>query len=211
MRHRNLLLAISALAMVAACDTDNDNDRIDAAATAHTTLETFDSPDSVLPVPLVGPSTPTCINGWIVPAAGSPTFIAGLDLLAVSLGTTARLVVVDDVRYFTGPDIPGIIEPRHEQIERWYVKARLHNDPSIRGRFLVTKRGQSGGFEAVAPFATHGWSSPHWSGFEGDGQPTTYPDLPGTWTGVRYDFVTGTGGSGNRGLPPETEGCLTDT
>jgi hypothetical protein len=37
------------------------------------------------------------------------------------------------------------------------------------------------------------------------------PGLPGTWTGVNYDFVTGEGDSGNRGLPDANEGCMLGT
>ena len=29
------------------------------------------------------------------------------------------------MRYFTGPDAPGIIEPRYEPVYRWYIKAGL--------------------------------------------------------------------------------------
>ncbi len=29
------------------------------------------------------------------------------------------------MRYFTGPDQPGIIEPHYDSVERWYIKAAL--------------------------------------------------------------------------------------
>ena len=144
-----------------------------------------------------GQPTAACAEGWDTPAPGSPVRSDGLDLLRISLGTSDRFVV-EDIRYFTGPD----------GVERWYVKARLENEPTFRGRYLVERRGDSGGVVAVASADTAGWQSPDWAGFEGEGELTSYPDLPGRWGGVRYDFVTGTGGPGFPGLPTEVAGCL---
>jgi hypothetical protein len=213
MSHRTFLLLIPALAVLSAgCATD---DPIDVQVVTHSTTaesSTDQASDGDTPTtrPTSGPSTPTCVNGWTTPAADGATFTAGVDLVSASLGTNERLAV-EDFRYFTGPDSPGIVDPRHEQVEHWYIRAHLESDSSSGARFLVTRRDRSGGVEAIAPYDTHDWNSPDWSGFEGDGPPATYPDLPGTWGSVRYDFVTGNGGSGNPGLPPENEGCLAGT
>ncbi len=64
---------------------------------------------------------------------------------------------------------------------------------------------------AVAPWDTTGYESPDWTGFIGDGPPTTYLGLPGQWSGIPFDFVTGEGDSGNAGEPPEIVDCLAGT
>ena len=157
-----------------------------------------------------GTRSATCVDGWTTPRSGDSRRKEGLDLLRVSAGTTSRFVV-EDLRYFTGPDSPGIVEPSQGSVERWYVKASIEGDPTYRGRFLVEKRGGSGGVVAVAPHHTRGWAPGDWSGFEGEGEASTHEGLPGRWAGVRYDFVTGEGGPGTRGLPAEVEGCLGGT
>lgn len=35
-----------------------------------------------------------------------------------------------------------------------------------------------------------------------------YADLPGEWSGIAHDFVTGAGDSGQPGLPDEVADCL---
>ena len=47
----------------------------------------------------------------------------------------------------------------------------------------------------------------------GEGEPQTYIGLPGQWSGVPFDFVTGggEGGSGQPGLPSEVTACLAGT
>jgi spore germination protein GerM len=153
-----------------------------------------------------GAATPACIAGWTSPPAGDPLRAEALDLLRISTAHQGRFVV-EDIRYFVGPDTidPGL------EVEHWYIKARAEADSSFRGRFLVLRRNGSGGVVAVAPFDTNGWESPDWAGFEGEGELTAFPDLPGRWAGVRYDFVTGTGGPGTPGLPGAVRGCLDGT
>ncbi len=117
---------------------------------------------------------------------------------------------VDDIRYFTGPDPENILEPRYENLDRWYIKATpVDADPTYRGRWLVERRTETVlGVSAVAPFDTTGFESPDWSGFEGDGAPRAIEGLPGKWGGIQYDFVTGEGDSGFPGLPASQVGCL---
>jgi hypothetical protein len=63
----------------------------------------------------------------------------------------------------------------------------------------------------VAPYDTHGFRSPDWSGFqydEADADKKAYPGLPGTWSGIRYDFVRGGAGLDVPGLPDTVVGCI---
>jgi hypothetical protein len=106
------------------------------------------------------------------------------------------------MRYFTGPEVPWILYPRPPFVERWYVKASLVDDPSVRARWIVERRDENRrGIVGVAPYETSGYRSPDWRGFVGDGEPRVVPGLPGLWVGINYDFVTGEGDGGNRGLP----------
>ena len=165
---------------------------------------------TTVPAPQPTNASTSCVGGWVTPGPGDSRRKDGLDLLRISAGTTSRFVV-EDIRYFTGPDRPGTIEPRDDSVERWYVKASLEDDPTYRGRFLVERRDGSGGVVAVAPHHTSGWSETDWSGFEGEGPPSAHEGLPGYWAGLRFDFVTGAGGPGTPGLPSEVEGCVRDT
>jgi hypothetical protein len=155
-----------------------------------------------------GPPVAGCINGWISPAEDSAVRQEGLELLAASMGVAGPFNV-SEMRYFTGPDMPGVIEPHYESVERWYIKASLIGEPKFRARWLLEKRTETvKGISGVAPFDSEGFNSPDWSGFVGDGPPTEYKRLPGEWYGIRYDFVTGEGDSGQPGLPPDLLECL---
>jgi hypothetical protein len=119
---------------------------------------------------------------------------------------------VSEMRYFTGPDVPWILDPHYDVVDYWYVRAALTGDPSFRARFLLEQRTDTiKGISAVAPFDTVGYQSPDWTGFTGDGKPQIYAGLPGEWPGVAYDFVTGEGDSGQPGLPDQVVGCLSAT
>jgi hypothetical protein len=135
----------------------------------------------------------------------------GLEILSGYLGVTGPWDV-DEIRYFVGPDSPGVIEPFFENVERWYVRGSLESDPGFRGRFLLEKRSdQVLGVSAVAAYESTGYKSPDWTGFIGEGPPTTYLDLPGQWSGIPFDFVTGENDGGMPGLPPEVVDCLAGT
>ena len=124
---------------------------------------------------------------------------------------------VTELRYFTGPDSPGVIEPRFDRVGRWYIKAGLTNDLGFRGRWLIEKRSRDVlsvffvGVSAVATWDSSGYESPDWTGFIGEGDPQTYIGLPGQWSGIPFDFVTGEGDGGQPGLPPEVVDCLAGT
>jgi hypothetical protein len=127
------------------------------------------------------------------------------------MSVTGRLRVVE-MRAFRGPEVPWILDPRPLFVQRWYVKAILEQDPTFRGRWIVERRSADvAGISAVAPFRTRGFRSPDWRAFEGQGDPRSIPGLPGRWSGLVYDYVTGEDGPGFPGLPKEVVGCLAGT
>ncbi len=169
------------------------------------------SPPPSPSVRLSAPPSPRCINGWVQPKKGTPLRTEPLDIIRGQMGVSG-LFVVEEMRYFTGPEAPGIVDPRPPVVHRWYVKAHLQNKPSFRGRWLIEKRrADIKGISAVAPFDTRGFKSPEWRGFVGEGPSTSYPGLPGKWVGINFDFVTGEGDSGFPGLPRKVAGCLRGT
>ena len=118
---------------------------------------------------------------------------------------------VVEMRYFVGPESPPSEQGYLKDIERWYIKLFAVDDPAYQGRFLVEQRRFGRGVVAVAPYDTRGFVSPDWSGFQwsaGDPARRAYPALPGTWQGVRYDFVNGGEGLTIPGLPDVLVGCL---
>jgi hypothetical protein len=168
------------------------------------------TPQGTAPIALATP-WPECVDGWISPAAGSAEYAEGLELIESQMGVTGPWTV-DEMRYFTGPDVPWIIDPHFDVVYYWYVRGNLTADPTFHGRWIVEKRDETRlGVAAVAPYDTDGYESPNWTAFEGDGQPQAYIGLPGEWAGIPYDFVTGEGDGGQPGLPDEVVGCLADT
>jgi hypothetical protein len=152
-----------------------------------------------------------CINGWITPAADSAEYQAALEMIESQMGVSGPWTVAD-MRYFTGPDVPWIIDPHYDTVQYWYVRASLTDDPKFAGRWLLEQRTDLiRGISAVAPYGTTGYASPNWTGFTGDGKPKIYVGLPGLWPGVAFDFVTGAGDSGQPGLPDQVIGCLSGT
>lgn len=164
------------------------------------------------PTPTFFASTPApdCVEGWIAPVPGSDEYDAGLEIMGSQMGVEGPWQV-EELRYFTGPELPNV-EPQYPFVERWYVRAALADDPAFRARWLIERRTELiAGISAVAPYDSTGYKSPDWTGFVGEGEPVTYLGLPGQWSGIPYDFVTGAGDSGNPGLPDEVVGCLTGT
>ncbi len=179
------------------------------------TISPTDGPTSTAPAspgstPVAGSPGAGCVNGWSAPAPGSPAHETGLAILSGHLSVEGGWTV-QEMRYFTGPELPNV-EPQYPSVERWYVSGALVSDPNFRGRFLLERRTeQIAGISAVAPYASSGYQSPDWTGFIGEGPPTTYLGLPGQWSGIPYDFVTGAGDGGFPGLPEEVAGCLSGT
>ena len=132
------------------------------------------SPAAAAPPLGVGPS---CVNGYVIPAPGTDTFDEPLELIAGQLGVTPSFVV-EEMRYFTGPESPGIIDGV-DVVERWYVSLHSTDDPTFIGRFIVEARTDTiRGVSAVAPIDTSGYHSPDWRGFVGEGPPRRSPGCP---------------------------------
>ncbi len=165
------------------------------------------------PPPTSGPATASCIQGWVTPPEGSAHAETPLRVIRRTTGVKGPLAVVD-MRYFVGPESPPSDMGYLQDIQRWYVKLYAKDEPAFQGRFLVEARRFGSGVSAVAPYDTQGWSSPDWIGFQydsADTEPKAYPGLPGTWSGIPYDFVKGGGGIQIPGLPREVAGCLDGT
>ena len=166
-----------------------------------------------VPPPTSGAASPTCVNGWTKPLANTSGFTDPLGIIRRTTGVQGPLVVVD-MRSFVGPESPSSTQGYLLEVERWYIQLYAKDDISFQGRFLIEARRFGRGVAAVAPYDTIGFRSPDWIGFQyqsEDTQPTTYPGLPGGWSGTPYDFVKGGGGLKFSGLPDEVSGCLDGT
>ena len=156
------------------------------------------------------PST-GCVNGWISPGPASAEYGLALSMMDDQMAVTGDWHI-DEMRYFTGPDVPWILDPHYDVVDYWYVRGSLASEPAFAGRWLVEQRTDLiRGISAVASYSSKGYQSPDWTGFTGDGPPQSYLGLPGQWAGVPYDFVTGEGDSGEPGLPDQVLGCLSGT
>jgi len=191
-------------------------------ATTTSSRPRTDSP-SAISIPLASPTpaatgplavaTPYegCINGWISPGRGSTEYLGALAMLNSQMDVNGDWAI-DEMRYFTGPDVPWILDPHYDVVDYWYVRGSLTSQPGFSGRWLLEQRTELiHGISAVAPYTSRGYQSPDWTGFTGDGPPQAYLGLPGQWAGVPYDFVTGQGDSGQPGLPDQVISCLSGT
>ena len=163
--------------------------------------------------PIATSATPFdgCVNGWISPDPASAEYGLVLSMMDDQM-TVSGDWHIDEMRYFTGPDVPWILDPHYDVVDYWYVRGSLVSEPAFAGRWLVEQRTELiRGISAVAPYTSKGYQSPDWTGFTGDGPPQSYLGLPGQWAGVPYDFVTGEGDSGEPGLPDQVIGCLSGT
>lgn len=166
------------------------------------------------------PSGPSddCTGGWITPERGTDLRTEPLDALRARYGVTG-LFVIDEMRYFEGPQDPGTIAPRYDYLRFWYVKASQQDDPSFRARWLlVAPPDGEPAVAATAPYGSTGFGPGDWVAFFGESDaPYEYPGLPGQYFGIAYDFVTGIiidSGEfegGPPGLPAESVGCLRGT
>ena len=223
-RFRVLLAALPAAAiLLAACDADASGGwQVTAAsppsrsgtAPSGTAPSVAASPTPPAlpepPPPRRGAPSPTCIDGWRTPPESSADYTDPLGIIRRTTGVEAPFEVVE-MRLFTGPESPPSDKGYLADIRRWYIKLYTPDDLSFQGRFLVEHRRFGRGLAAVAPFDTEGFRSPDWRGFQYDStqsRPRAIPGLPGTWTGVEYDFVEGGAGLDLPGLPVEVAGCL---
>lgn len=163
-------------------------------------------------------ATQACVSGWI-----EPTDPEQRELPFHVIRRTMKVdgeFDVDEIRYFEGPESPPSTKGYLLRVDRWYVKAALQGKRSFRGRWLIEERAFGSGVVAVAPYDSEGFTSPDWVGFQYEGEDAKrvrYPELPGKWGGIPYDFVTGRDPeTGEKvfnfpGLPAEVSGCLTGT
>ena len=170
----------------------------------------------VEPGPTVGSGdvSASCEAGWTTPAPGSAEWQAPLRVIAQRMGLPrATTPVVVEMRVFVGPESPPSDKAYIGSITRWYVKLAYPGEPGAEGRFLVEERGFGTGLVAVAPMASRGFASPDWVGFQYDpaAPERRYPDLPGLWRGLPYDFVAGGEGLTIPGLPDVLVGCMDGT
>ena len=94
-----------------------------------------------------------------------------LDVIRAHVGVTGSFRV-EEMRYFTGPEIPSIVHPRPPFVEWWYVKAQkvdasvlpgpVAGGPTVGGRHRGGRR---------RPVRHRGFRSPDWRAFVGDGTP----------------------------------------
>lgn len=146
-----------------------------------------------------GSPSPNCVNGWTTPERGSALRSAVLDMMRVRPG---ERFVVDDMRYFVGPEDAEVLGARGD-VERWYVKASTDTEPRRRQRWLVRRAIVGSGVDAVAPFDSSGYGAATWrrpdAGDESVADPFQRP-CQGTQPGDKC-----------MGLPREVLGCLSGT
>lgn len=165
------------------------------------------------PPPTIGAASSECVEGWTTPGAETPRFTDPLGIIRRTTGVKGPLAVVD-MRYFTGPESPPSDQGYLLEVERWYIKLYSVEDLAFQGRFLVEARRFGRGVSAVAAYDSDGFRSPDWIGFQFDSAHSArmaYPDLPGGWSGIPYDFVMGGEGLKIPGLPDEVRRCLEGT
>lgn len=216
-----LPLAILAALAVVSCDADPRG--VSAASTPSRSVSAGPSATPASPVasptapalpgtppPRRGGPSATCVNGWRTPPEDSPDATDPLGIIRRTTGVQGVFEIVE-MRMFEGPESPSSDKGYLIDIRRWYIKLYTPDDLSFQGRFIVEQRRFGRGLAAVAPYDTRGFRSPDWRGFQydsTDAEPRVVPGLPGTWTGVEYDFVKGGEGLDLPGLPAAVVGCL---
>ena len=146
-----------------------------------------------------GASSPTCVQGWVTPERGSSLRSAVLNMLRTRPG---ERFVVEEMRYFVGPEDPDVIDPRGN-VERWYVKAYSELEPRRRQRWLVRRAAIGSGVDAVAPYESKGYGPAVWR----------RPDTPDESLADPFERPCRDAQPGERcmGLPREVLGCLAGT
>jgi hypothetical protein len=129
------------------------------------------------------------------------------------------LFVVDDMRYFVGPEDVELIAPRRD-VERWYVKAYQQIDPTINGRWIIRRINIGEGVAYWAEYSSVGYEEGTWTGYEGESAeydpfhpPCTAdhgPYCTCDW-GVAGCSCSDTDHPACWGPPPEVMGCLDGT
>jgi hypothetical protein len=105
-----------------------------------------------------GAPSDTCVNGWTSPGRGNPLRKAALDMIRAR---KSERFVVEEMRYFRGPEDAEVIGPQRE-VERWYVKAYSTGVGARRQRWLVRRAEVGRGVDAVADFDSTGYAPGTW-------------------------------------------------
>jgi hypothetical protein len=173
------------------------------------------SPSTAGPSAVGGAPSGTCVNGWATPDPGTELATFPLETLRTYLGLgSVDELVVDTVRYFTGPEDVEVVEPR-TQVERWYVEAILVSEPAPAGRWMIRRTAVGSGVVADAPYGTTGfgpglWWSSDAGGYDPFDPPCTAahgPYCPCAW-GVGGCSCDDPAQPACTGPPPEVMGCL---
>jgi hypothetical protein len=110
--------------------------------------------------------------------------------------------VVEEMRYFVGPEDAEVIDP-HGDVERWYVKAYPEQEPRRRQRWLVRRAAVGSGVDAIAPYESVGYGAGTWR----------RPDATEDSFADPFEHPCQAARSGQKcmGLPREVLGCLAGT
>lgn len=146
-----------------------------------------------------GSASPTCVNGWSAPPRGSALRSAALNMMR---GSGAQRFVIDEMRYFVGPEDAEVMSPQSE-VERWYVKGYPEGDFQRRQRWLVRRARLGSGVDAVAPYESRGYGPKTW----------TRPDAPNPQLADPFQHPCDPARPNVKcmGLPPQVLGCLDGT
>jgi hypothetical protein len=147
--------------------------------------------------PSSGKASPSCVQGWITPARGSVRRKQALDMMRTRAG---ERFVVEEMRYFKGPEDAEVLNPRGE-VERWYVKGHPQGRPEQRRRWLVRRAQLGSGIDATAPYESAGYGPKTWRRVG-----TPDPDLADP-----FQHPCGGDEAECMGLPREVLGCLDGT
>lgn len=148
---------------------------------------------------LSGSATPACVNGWSAPPRGSALRSAALNMMR---GSGEQRFVIDEMRYFVGPEDAEVMSPQSE-VERWYVKGYPEGDFQRRQRWLVRRARLGSGVDAVAPYESRGYGPKTW----------TRPDAlnPKLADPFQHPCDPARPEVKCMGLPPQVLGCLDGT
>ncbi len=162
-----------------------------------------------------GAATATCVTGWFTPSPGSALRTFPLDMIRAHLGLgSGDLFIVNEMRYFDGPEDVEMISPRRN-VERWYVDAYQQDDPAIAGRWIVRRIDIGEGVAYEAPAGTTGFATGTWWALDGGGFDPFTPECTvdnGPFCMCDWDVdgcdCADTSQPACTGPPPEVMGCL---
>jgi len=164
-------------------------------------------------------SSPTCVEGARPLGYGMTELEEALALIGVG-GPWSEIdpdaFVIEDARYFTGPEDANVVSPR-PTVERWYIVGYAETDPGFRGRWLLRRTTVGEGLVAVAPHDSTGFGTGVWETCVDTCQ--TVRPIAGEWCDPACveDYIfrsceglaPGTWTPGDcAGPPPEVLGCL---